>query len=130
MKLPEMILFDYGQTISNIAYAKRVVTKRINTLIPGNSFEFIIISSNYIFRKPHSRIFGLALEKAGLHAGSVWYAGDNYECDIRGAADAGITPVCYTGADTNTNANMVYNDVFTIKKWDELEGRLKGLAFV
>jgi len=36
----------------------------------------------------------------------------------------------YTGADGNTNANMVYNDVFTIKKWDELEGRLKGLAFV
>lgn len=116
--------------ISNIAYAQSIVSGRINTLLPGNGFEFIITSSNYIFRKPHSRIFGLALEKAGLHAESVWYVGDNYECDIKGAADAGITPVWYTGADGNTNTNIVHNDVFTIKKWDELEDRLKELAVV
>ncbi len=116
--------------ISNIVYAQSIVSGRINTLLPGNGFEFIITSSNYIFRKPHNRIFGLALEKAGLHAESVWYVGDNYECDIKGAADAGITPVWYTGADGNTNTNIVHNDVFTIKKWDELEDRLKELAVV
>lgn len=116
--------------ISNISYAQSVVAGRINTLLPGNSFEFILTSSNYIFRKPHRRIFGLALEKAGLQAENVWYVGDNYECDIKGAASAGITPVWYTGASGTANENMLHNDVFQIKKWEELENRLKELASV
>ncbi len=51
--------------ISNISYAPSVVAARINRLLPENAFEFILTSSNYIFRKPHRRIFDLALEKAG-----------------------------------------------------------------
>lgn len=113
--------------ISNISYAQSVVAGRINTLLPGNSFEFIITSSNYIFRKPHRRIFGLALEKAGLQAENVWYVGDNYECDIKGAAGARITPVWYTGAAGNMDIDIVHSDVFVIKEWNELEEKLKEL---
>ncbi len=64
--------------ISNISYASSVVAERINRLIPENAFEFIITSSNYIFRKRNKRIFDLALEKAGL---------DQYECDVKGDLD-------------------------------------------
>ena len=52
--------------ISNISYDPAVVAGRINRLLPKNSFEFILTSSNYLFRKPNKRIFELALEKAGL----------------------------------------------------------------
>ncbi|BFK90462.1 hypothetical protein K030075H31_15720 [Blautia producta] len=52
--------------ISNICYAPSVVAERINRLLPENAFEFIITSSNYIFRKPNKRIFDLALEKTEL----------------------------------------------------------------
>lgn len=84
--------------ISNIAYAPSVVAERINKLLPENSFEFIITSSNYVFRKPNKRIFDLALEKARLRPSEVWYAGDQYECDIKGALHAGLLPVWYQGA--------------------------------
>lgn len=49
--------------ISNISYAPSVVAARINRLLPENAFEFILTSSNYIFRKPHRRIFDLALRR-------------------------------------------------------------------
>lgn len=116
--------------ISNISYAQSVVAGRINTLLPGNSFEFILTSSNYIFRKPHRRIFELALEKAGLPAESVWYIGDNYECDIKGAAGAGITPVWYTGALDTTYSGIADNNIFIVKEWNELENKLKELASI
>ncbi len=111
--------------ISNISYSPLVVADRINTLLPDNSFEFIITSSNYIFRKPNKRIFNLALEKAGLKAENVWYIGDNYECDIVGALNSGIMPVWYTGA-----VGKPYKEkesIFTIKSWHMLEEKIQEL---
>lgn len=110
--------------ISNISYAGQVVAERIHSLLPENTFEFIITSSNYIFRKPHRRIFELALEKADLAAEDVWYIGDDYECDIKGASGVGITPVWYLGA-----IDLPYEkkeDVFTVDNWRELEQKMAG----
>ena len=84
--------------ISNITYDSDVVKERINRLIPSNEFEFIIATSNYLFRKPNKHIFELALEKANLRSEDVWYIGDNYACDVKGAIGAGMFPVWYIGA--------------------------------
>ena len=108
--------------ISNIAYAPAGVAGRIKRLLPENAFEFIITSSNYIFRKPNKRIFDLALEKAELAPEDVWYIGDQYECDIKGAAAVGMIPVWYVGA---IDLPWEPDDaVFTVKKWDELENKM------
>ena len=104
--------------ISNIAYDPFVFAERINRLLPENTFEFILTSSNYMFRKPNNRIFDLALEKAGLKPDEVWYIGDQYECDIKGAINAGLFPVWYIGA-----IDLPYTEdesVMTVKCWDEL----------
>ena len=109
--------------ISNISYCGKVVADRINEMIPANRFEFIIATSEYMYRKPHKRIFELALEKAGLKAEEVWYIGDQYECDIVGARNAGLFPVRYIGA-----IDMVCeqkNDVMEIRSWAELETFIK-----
>lgn len=109
--------------ISNIAYAATVVTERINRLLPENAFEFIITSSNYMFRKPDRRIYDLALEKAELAAEDVWYIGDQYECDIKGALHAGLFPVWYVGA-----IDLPYTedeDILTVKSWEELKQRME-----
>ena len=104
--------------ISNISFSGEAVRKRINTLIPDNEFEFILATSEYLFRKPNRHIFDLALEKGQLESGDVWYVGDQYKCDIVGARDAGIFPVWYTSAiDT-----QYYEDkeVLIVKEWNEL----------
>lgn len=104
--------------ISNISYCGAAVEKRINEYIPENNFEFIIATSEYMFRKPNKRIFELALEKAELSAADVWYIGDNYQCDIVGAKEAGLFPVWYIGA-AATNYEKK-EDILTIREWKEL----------
>lgn len=110
--------------ISNIAYAPSVVAERINALLPDNEFEFILTSSNYIFRKPHKRLFDLALEKAGVKPEEAWYIGDQYECDIKGAAGAGMFPVWYIGAiDLPYTA---HEEILTVASWTELQQKMEG----
>lgn len=105
--------------ISNISFAGSVVKKRIGDLLPDHNFEFIIASSEYLFRKPNRRIFELALEMAELDPKDVWYIGDDYECDVVGARNAGIYPIRYIGA-----MDMAYEkkaDVMEIRSWAELK---------
>ena len=95
-------MLDYLKTwgirsgvISNMSFGSHNMTERINDLLPNNEFEFVITSSEYVYRKPTRIIFDLALRKADLSSDEVWYCGDNTRCDVYGAAGAGIFPVWY-----------------------------------
>jgi len=81
--------------ISNIGFSGEALTWRLNRLLPQNRFEFVIASSEYMFRKPCPMLFEIALKKAGLYADDVWYCGDNIKADVEGAATVGILPVWY-----------------------------------
>ena len=107
--------------ISNISYCGEVVEEHITQLLPQHNFEFILASSEYLFRKPDRKIFELALEKADLYPEDVWYVGDNYECDVLGAKNAGLFPIFYVGATHNAPH---YNDVFTISSWEQLKQQI------
>ena len=109
--------------ITNISYAPCVVKKRIRELLPGHSFEFILASSEYLFRKPDRRIFELALKKAQLAPEEVWYIGDSYECDVLGAGNAGIFPVWYVGATARPVEQR--EDVRMVRNWDEIREELQ-----
>ena len=109
--------------ISNISYDPAVVAERINRLLPENAFEFVITSSNYMFRKPNKRIFELALEKAELRPEEVWYIGDQYECDVKGSLNAGLFPVWYIGA-----IDLPYTEdenILTVRSWNELQQKME-----
>lgn len=104
--------------ISNITYNGKVVENRINTLLPNNRFEFILATSDYLFRKPNKRIFRFALQRAGLKPEEVWYIGDQYEADVKGAIAADIMPVWYQGA---IDLPFVQDDsVLTVQSWQQL----------
>jgi putative hydrolase of the HAD superfamily len=111
--------------ISNISFGGDNLADRIDRILPGNDFEFIIASSEYLYRKPNKMIFELALRKAGLPAGEVWYCGDSPECDIAGAVNAGIFPVWYHSrlersyGDANIEARPGDEHLY-IREWPEL----------
>ena len=84
--------------ISNISFSGEALKNRIDALLPQNDFEFILATSEYVFRKPHRRIFELAVKKACLEPKEIWYCGDNGICDVDGAKAAGLFPVWYKGA--------------------------------
>ncbi|HHY82253.1 MAG TPA: HAD family hydrolase [Clostridiales bacterium] len=81
--------------VSNIGWSGSALTDRLNRLLPHNKFEFVITSSEYMFRKPNPMLFELALKKAGLPAEDVWFCGDNIKADVEGSAAAGLFPVWY-----------------------------------
>ena len=106
--------------ISNISFSGKALEERINTLLPDNEFEFILATSEYVFRKPHNRIYELALRKAKLSPGEAWYCGDNAYYDVEGAQNIGIFPVWYRGALQEHNKVMPEKDCLTISDWEEL----------
>lgn len=81
--------------ISNISFSEGTLTNRINRLIPNNCFEFIMASSEYVYRKPNKILFEIALKKARLQPEEVWFCGDHPTFDVIGASSAGILPVWY-----------------------------------
>lgn len=110
--------------VSNLGFCGKALKDRIDGMVPGHRFEFILASSEYLFRKPNKRIFELALEKAKLSPEEVWYIGDDYECDILGARSTGIYPVWYLGA-----IDMPYTrqeGVLTVESWAELEAEFRS----
>lgn len=113
--------------ISNISFSGDLLKERINRCIPSHKFEFIIASSEYVFRKPHKRIFELALRKASLNACDVWYCGDNAVFDVDGAAYCGIFPVWYKGAIEESNKYVPKSECFIVNDWNEFIDKLKTM---
>ncbi len=81
--------------VSNLCWSGNALTRRMFKSFPGHRFEFIMTSSEYVFRKPDRHIFDLAARKAGLPPESIWYCGNNVKADIIGAHNAGMFPVFY-----------------------------------
>lgn len=59
----------------------------------AGDIDFILDSSEVGVEKPDARIFGMALERAGVEAAAAAYVGDLYSVDVLGARGAGIPAV-------------------------------------
>jgi len=114
-----------SSVVSNISFSGQALEKRINTLIPENNFEFILATSEYVFRKPHKRVFELAARKAHLEPHEIWYCGDNGICDVDGAKAAGMFPVWYKGA-YEGHGFAPQNKCLVVSDWRELIIKLEG----
>ena len=119
--------------ISNISFSGAALTERLGRLLPNNRFEFIIASSEYVFRKPSRLLFELALKKAGLSASEVWFCGDNAKADIEGAAKVEIFPVWYEHAGAyaarqKDDAKKPDCEHLHIHEWKELMDALENIS--
>ena len=106
--------------ISNTKFSGRSLQQRLDGLFPRNRFEFFIASCDYAVRKPGPALFEIALAKAGLTAGEVWYCGDRPKHDVAGARGAGIFPVLYDPHAAFADAP----DCLRVSDWRELIGLL------
>ncbi len=106
--------------VSNMMFRGETLEKKLKGMLPDFSFEFIITSSDYIFRKPHPMIFKMALHKARLEADKVWFCGDNLLGDIQGSYEAGMKPIWYSvcvDEDHPVQTNVPYEE---ITDWEQL----------
>lgn len=114
--------------ISNNCFSGYALKRLFDRLLPRNKFEFVLASSDYIFRKPHRIMFDIALQKSGLSADKVWYCGDNAVADVQGSKNVGMFPVLYEGTtegNTKSFAHMnnklkIDFEYLHITNWNEL----------
>ncbi len=116
--------------ISNLCWSGAALTERLHRFFPEHKFEFVMTSSEYIFRKPETHIFDLAVRRSGLSPDRVWFCGNDIAVDVFGAAQAGLFPVFY---DDRSVPSLIHakNDPLTIdfphhhiRCWEELSALL------
>lgn len=81
--------------ISNLCWSQAALARRLQQFFPEHEFEFVMTSSEYIFRKPDAHIFEMAIRKANLKPEEIWYCGNDVSMDIVGAQGVGMYPVHY-----------------------------------
>lgn len=118
--------------ISNLVWSGEALTERFDRLLPNNKFEFVITSSDYMYRKPSRVLFDIALKKSELAPDKIWYCGNSIANDIEGAQGAGIFPVLYdcdlnscSGQNDGLNPDF---DYLHIRDWRELIVTLEKIA--
>ena len=67
--------------------------RKVRELGIADLLDELLMSEKEGLRKPDPRIFQRALGRFGIVAAEAWYVGDHLTVDVRGAFDAGLTPV-------------------------------------
>lgn len=113
--------------ISNNGWSGEALQNRFDRLLPENQFEFVLSSADYMIRKPDPRIFEIALNKADLSAGEVWYCGNDVKADVMGAASVGIFPVFYNEAGKGNACDDLDFELLQIDDWRQMVKILEKL---
>jgi len=82
-------------------------------------FDDLVFSTDVGLRKPHPRLFKLALYNLGVKAEDSFFIGNSIRCDIKGANDVGMTSVLKESVHPEPVDGVVPKH--RIKDWDELD---------
>jgi len=82
-----------GFTLGVVSNADGRVPAALQARGIADHFTIVVDSHLVGVEKPDARIFEIALEACGSPAAAAIYVGDIYEIDVRGARNAGLTPV-------------------------------------
>ena len=110
--------------VSNNSFTGKVLERELSAHQLLDHFKFVISSVDFGFRKPHRRIFDLAVKKLGFDPSDIWFIGDKVEYDVIGARDAGLIPVWYN----YRNEPTMQVDCLEVKTWHEFEQKLNSVC--
>ena len=79
--------------VSNTFIPAHVLDRHLSQLGLLEYFAARIYSCEVVYRKPHPRIFRVALERLGIAAREAVFVGDSLAADIAGAARVGMATV-------------------------------------
>ena len=102
----KLAILTNGNTVSQ--------RRKLNTINIYDLLDYSLVSSEYSTKKPDKQIFEYTAKQLGLETNECIYVGDNYNIDVLGSRNAGMTPI-YVSRKGET-----HNDVTTIKEIAEL----------
>ncbi|UCB43321.1 MAG: HAD family hydrolase [Dehalococcoidales bacterium] len=111
--------------LSNSGFTGAVLEEELAKHNLARRFSFLISSIDYLFRKPHRRLFQIAVRKMGLEPQDIWFVGDKLEYDIRGAIDYGLYPVWYNPEEKTGEIDGEYLEV---RSWHEFREKIEELC--
>ncbi len=88
--------------------------RKLNTINIYDLLDYSLVSSEYIVKKPDKQIFEYTAKQLGLETYECIYVGDNYNIDVLGSRNAGMTPIYVSRNDE------IHEDVKSIKEIKEL----------
>lgn len=98
--------------------------RKVRKLGIENYIDVFVSSEEAGREKPDKRIFHLCLKKLGLNASECFFLGDNYEKDIIGALNVGITPLWFRDP---LRCALDYPDQITAKSINNFKGIIDWL---
>ncbi len=110
--------------LSNSAWTGCVLQEELVRHNLAHRFSFLISSVDYGFRKPHNRIFKVAVKKMNLQPKDIWFVGDKLEYDIKGAMGSGLYPVWYNYKNEKTK---IEGDYLEVRDWHEFREKIEFL---
>lgn len=102
----KLAILTNGNTISQ--------RRKLSTINIYDLLDYTLVSSEYIVKKPDKQIFEYTAKQLGLETNECIYVGDNYNIDVLGSKNAGMTPIFVS------RKNEIHDDVTTIKEISEL----------
>lgn len=112
--------------ISNMMWSGKVLRKRLERIFPFHSFDFILTSADYLYRKPDPCMFNIAALLSETEKRRMIYCGDNPSADIEGAAKAGIFPIYFRnnydsrGYGSDKTPECEYTEINTLSQLKDL----------
>jgi HAD superfamily hydrolase (TIGR01509 family) len=106
--------------VSNSSFGAYVIRHELAKHGLTDHLQVIVVSAEYVVRKPNPLLFETAAALIGLSPADIWFVGDSFDTDIAGARAAGMTSVWYNpGADDQREgADLV------VPGWDALQRAL------
>jgi putative hydrolase of the HAD superfamily len=96
--------------VSNSMFSKIVILKQLELLNLTPYFYKILVSSEYLFRKPSHVFFELAIKIIDLKIEEILFVGNDYKCDVIGPNELGIKSCWF-----NINKEVNYRRVDTLE---------------
>ncbi len=118
---------NYKMGIISNAGDDRDVQQLVEKFNIGEYFELVLSSAACGYRKPHQRIFELALEYLNTRANEVAMVGDTLDADVQGANQMDMYSIWITRRVENPESDPSIKPQATIKTLAELPGFLQEL---
>jgi HAD superfamily hydrolase (TIGR01549 family) len=100
---------------SNAPYPPALMYEQLERLDLRRYFDAVLFSSEIGWRKPDPRIFAEVLARMALPVTSVWFVGDDWEADIKGAQQAGMRALLAPGATAPEESAE------RLQRWEDLQ---------
>ena len=103
--------------LSNSSFGAPVIRHEIAKHGLADHLEFVMVSADYVVRKPNPLLFEVAATRLGVPPADVWFLGDRLDTDVAGAKAAGMRAVWLRPP------NAAPSDVpdLTVNDWAELQ---------